>query len=123
MRIKEILKENATDVVARFYKEAGEDYERFYNPEDVKYKNKTEQFYKEYFEDWFNKGQVPVFTKPVTKPQPEYTVKPKPGNLQSPGYRGLQYALAKSGLPYDHRVQRPNSGPAAILASQAYDGP
>jgi len=110
MRIKDILLESPTDVVARFYKEAGKDADQFFNPEDVKYKNKNHEYYDEHFKDWFTEEIVPVFTKPTTTPQPEYTNRPKEGKLQSPGYRGKQYALARADLPYDHNVQdyRPN---------------
>lgn len=122
MKLKEILNESATDVVARFYKEAGRDLDKFYNPENVKYKDKTQEYYDKYFEEWFAEDVVSVFTKPVDKPQPEYTVKPKEGKLQSPGYRGLQYALAKAGLPYNHNVQRYEPNPARMLAAQTMDG-
>lgn len=122
MKLKEILNESATDIVARFYKEAGESYDKFYNPEDVKYKDQTKEYYDEYFKEWFAEGAVPVFEKPVDKPQPEYTVQPKQGKLQSPGYRGLQYALAKAGLPYNHNVQRYEADPNKIIAQQTMDG-
>jgi hypothetical protein len=122
MKIKEFLGESATDVVARFYKEAGAEYDKFYNPEDVKYKEKNKQYYDEHFKEWFTEEIVPVFTKPITKPQPEYTNHPKEGKLQSPGYRGLQFALAAAGLPYNHKVQRYEANPARMLASHTMDG-
>ena len=121
MKLRDILKESSTDLVARFYKEAGEKFDKFYNPEDAKYKNLTKEYYDEYFESWFKDGKVPVFEKPINKSQPEYTVKPKEGKLQSPGYRGLQYALAKAGLPYNHNVQRYEADPARIISEQAMD--
>lgn len=123
MKLKDILNESATDIVARFYKEAGKDYDKFYNPEDVKYKDHTkEEYYDKYFESWFKDGVVPVFEKPVDKPQPEYTIQPKQGKLQSPGYRGLQYALAAAGLPYNHDVQYYQPDPNKIIAQQTMDG-
>jgi len=122
MKIKDILLESPTDVVARFYKEAGADYEKFYNPEVVKYKEKNSKHYDEYFKKWFNEDIVPVFIRPVDKAQPVYTNKPKESKLQSPGYRGLQYALASAGLPYSHDVQRYSPDPARALASQTMDG-
>jgi len=122
MKMKEFLGESATDVVARFYKEAGKEYDKFYNPEDVKYKEKNSEYYEEHFKQWFNEEVVPVFTKPVTKPQPEYTNRPKEGKLQSPGYRGLQYALAAAGLPYNHNVQAYKADPQRIFATQTMDG-
>lgn len=122
MKLREILNENATDVVARFYKEAGRKFDQFYNPEDVKYKDQTEEYYNKHFKEWFSEGIVPVFEKPVDKAQPEYTIQPKEGKLQSPGYRGLQYALAKAGLPYNHNVQRYEPNISQMLASQTMDG-
>jgi hypothetical protein len=122
MKIKDILRESSTDVVARFYKEASQSYDKFYNPEDVKYKEKNAKYYDDHFKQWFNEEVVPVFTKPVDKPQPEYNVLPKDGKLQSPGYRGLQYALAAAGLPYNHKVQRYEPNPSRMIASQTMDG-
>jgi len=106
MRIKDILNESVTDVVARFYIEASQDYDRHYNPEDVKYKKKNHKYYDDHFGQWFKEEIVPVFEKPQTKAQPPFTPIPKPGKIQSPGYRGLQYAMAAAGRPYDHKVQR-----------------
>lgn len=122
MKIKDILKENVTDVVARFYKEASAESDKFYNPENAKYKEKNAKHYEEHFDSWFNEGVVPVFTKPITKPQPEFDNDPKPGKLQSPGYRGLQFALAAAGLPYNHNVQEYRTDPSRIIASQTMDG-
>lgn len=122
MVIKDILNESSTDVVARFYREASESSEKFYNPEDVKYKEQNKEYYDKHFKEWFNEEVVPVFTKPVDRPQPEYTNSPKSGKLQSPGYRGLQYALAAAGLPYNHKVQRYEPNAARMVASQTMDG-
>ena len=41
MKFKDILNESTTDVVARFYIEASREYDKFYNPEDIKYKEKN----------------------------------------------------------------------------------
>jgi hypothetical protein len=122
MNIKDILNESATDMVARFYKEASQESDRFYNSEDVKYKEKNDKYYDEHFKEWFKEGIVPIFTKPVDKPQPEYTNHPKSGKLQSPGYRGLQYALAAAGLPYNHDVQNYKQDPYRLFASETMDG-
>jgi hypothetical protein len=122
MKIKDILNESSTDVVARFYKEAGQGFEQFYNPEVVKYQKKNDEYYEKYFKGWYNEEQVPVFTKPVDKPQKEYRTVPQGTTLQSPGYRGLQYALAAAGLPYNHNVQRYRTDPARAVASQTMDG-
>jgi hypothetical protein len=118
MKIKDILNEGVTDIVARFYKEASADSDRFYNLEDVQYKEKNAKYYDEHFKEWFNEDIVPVFTKPVHTPQPEYRPKPVGSALQSPGYRGLQYALAAAGLPYNHGVQKYNPAAPAIVSSE-----
>lgn len=121
MNFKQLLNESPTDIVARFYKEASKDYDRYYNPEDVKYKDKNSEYYAKHFESWFNEGITPVFTKPLDKAQPEYNVAPKDGKLQSPGYRGLQYALAAAGLPYNRNVQQYKVNPQKLLAPQTMD--
>lgn len=122
MRIKDILLESPTDVVARYYIEASKENDNFYNPEDAKYKRDNKKYYDKYFKGWFNEEIVPVFKKPTTKPQPEFTNKPAPGKLQSPGYRGREYAKAAAGLPYDHKVQPYAPTLARTLASQTMDG-
>lgn len=122
MKIKDVLYESASDVIARFYKEASKASEQNYNPEDVKYKDKNAKYYDEYFKGWYEDEAVPVFTKPTTRAQPEYNVIPRTGELQSPGFRGLQYALAAAGLPYNHKVQKYEDNAARAIASQALGG-
>jgi hypothetical protein len=121
MKIKDILNESATDVVARFYKEASAESEKFYNPENVKYKNMNKEHYEKNFESWFSEGIIPVFAYSGDKPQPPFTNRPKEGKQQSPGYRGLQYALAASDLPYSHKVQQYKDDPQRLLTSQTMD--
>ncbi len=121
MKFKDILNEGVTDIVARFYKEAGRDFDKYYNKEDVEYKDKTKEYYDEHFKQWFNEEITPVFTKPTDKVQPEYTNKPKQGKLQSPGYRGQQYAKARADIPYDHNVQRYNPNGQALQPSAEMD--
>ena len=118
MKIRDILMEGPADCVARFYKEASADAKKFYNPEDEKYRKKNREYYTEHFLEWYKNETVPIFTKPTTKPQPEYTNHPKQGKIQSAGYRGQQYALAAAGLPYDHNVQRYEPNLANIVATQ-----
>ena len=122
MKIKDVLNEGVTDIVARFYKEAGRDFDKFYNREDVEYKDKTREYYNEFFEDWYSDDIVPVFLKPVAKPQKEYTNKPKEGVLQSPGYRGQQYAKQRADMPYDKNVQGYIPNASDMLPSHTMDG-
>jgi len=121
MKLKDILLESPTDVVARFYIEASAASDKFYNPEDFKYKEKTSAYYKEHFDSWFKEGKVPVFEKPTDLVQPEYTNEPKQGKLQSPGFRGLQYALAAAGLPYNHNLQAYEPNAAGIMSRPEMD--
>jgi len=117
MKLQDILLESPTDTVARFYKEAGKDMDRYYNLEDVQYKEKNAGYYEEHFKKWFTEGIAPVFTKPVTAPQAPYNTKPEGTKLQSPGYRGLQYALHAAGLPYNKNVQLYDpTAPSAITS-------
>lgn len=118
MKLLDILNESPTDVVARFYKDASKDCDEFYNPDDVKYKKKNAAYYDEHFKEWFNEDIVPVFTKPVGEPQKPFTNIPQGTKLQSPGFRGLQYALAHAGLPYNHRVQKYQPASPAIMSSE-----
>lgn len=119
MKFRDIINESATDVVARFYKEASEKSEAQYNPENSKYKDLNKKYYDEYFKEWASNETVPVFTKPVNKAQPVYNTKPEQGKQQSPGYRGLQYSKAAAGLPYDRKVQKYELNPARMLSAQA----
>jgi hypothetical protein len=118
MKIKDILKESPTDVVARFYKEASADSDRFYNVEDVRYKEKNSKYYEDHFKQWFNEDIVPVFTKPVDVPQKPYTIAPGESKIQSPGYRGLQNALASAGLPYNHNVQKYSPAAPTVMSAE-----
>jgi len=118
MKIKDVLlNEGVTDIVARFYKEASADSDRYFNLEDVKYKEKNSKYYDEHFKQWFEEGVAPIFTKPVDTPQPKYNSKPEGSHLQSPGYRGLQYALAAAGLPYNHNVQKYQPNAPALMTT------
>lgn len=118
MNIKDLLNESTTDIVARFYKEASKDYEEMYNPDVVKYKKKNAAYYEEHFKDWFKDDVVSVFDKPTAKPAKPFTTIPQGSKLQSPGYRGLQYALAHAELPYNHNVQKYQPASPAIMSSE-----
>lgn len=118
MKIKDLLNESATDIVARFYKDASKDYDEFYNPDDVKYKKKNAEYYTEHFKGWFKEDIVPVFNKPIDKPQKPFNTTPEGSKLQSPGYRGKQYALARANLPYNHNVQKYQPASPAIMTSE-----
>lgn len=114
MKIKDILlTEDTTCSVARFYKDASPDLDRFYNLENAKYRSKNKEHY-DHFKKWYSDDVVPVFTKPIDEPQIPYNNKPTGSKQQSPGYRGLQHALQAAGLPYTNvQAYRPNI-PVAI---------
>lgn len=122
MKIKEILKESPTDLVARFYKEASSDFDKTHNSDNAKYKELNSEYYKENFGEWYEHETVPVFTAPVSKSHPVYNNKPKQGKQQSPGYRGLQFALAAAGLPYNKNVKFYDPNTIAISSSFADGG-
>ena len=122
MKLKELIFESPVDTVARFYKEASKASERQYNPEAVKYKEQNSKYYDQHFKKWFNEDIVPVFTKPLDSIQPVYNNVPQGSKLQSAGFRGLQYALASAGLPYNHNVQEYKPDPNRMFASQTMDG-
>ena len=50
MKIKDIINEDATSVVARFYKEASKNFDKKYNHEVADYKLKNKKYYEETYE-------------------------------------------------------------------------
>lgn len=116
MKIKDLLTESSTDLVARFYKQASKEMDEQFNSEAVLIADKNKEYYKEFFNSWFTEGITPVFKTPTTKPQPAYRPDPQDGQRQSPGYRGQQYAKRAAGMPYNHNVQGydPTQAPAGI---------
>lgn len=121
MKLTELLLESPTDLVARFYKEADADYDRYYNTDNADYKDKNQEFSKKQFKSWYDSGQTPVFSQPVETEQPAYNVTPASGKRQSPGYRGQQYAKARAGIPYDKTVEPYRTNPGLNLLRQAQD--
>ena len=121
MKLKDLLNEDATVSVARFYIEANSKFDKKYNPDVSEYKSKNSKYYEEHFKQWFNEEVTPVFTKPIDKPHRVYDTAPEKSKLQSPGYRGLQYALQAAGLPYNHNVQKYEENPSRVIVSQAMD--
>lgn len=118
MKISELLTESATDVVARHYKEASERSEVYYNTDSVQYKHKNREYYKQYFEEWYEDETTPVFSVPTRPAQAKYDTTPTGKEQQSAGYRGLQYVKARAGLPYNRNVQAPIGNKSTALASQ-----
>lgn len=93
MKIKDILKEGVTDIVARFYKEAGDDFDSKFNPEHTRFKALEKEYYKTLFTD----GSTPIFSTPNKESGKKFTTTPSPKEIESAGFRGLQRALKKSG--------------------------
>ena len=122
MKIKDIITESSTDIVARFYKDPTIGSDRHFNPEAVRYKEKNVEYYEKYFGSWYDKEEPPVFEKPVATPQRPYNTTPTGSKVQSPGYRGLQYALAAAGLPYNKNVQGYSPSLANATPSHTMDG-
>lgn len=105
MKIKEILTESPTDLVAHYHVQEESDIDAFMNAVAQQYAEQTEEYYKENFKSFFQHGIVPVFTE---SPEDEEKWSPKPikDSYQSPGYRGKQYVSARAGQPYDKNVQK-----------------
>lgn len=96
MKINEIIKENL-DLEVSHHGAANTQFDAYYNPEI--YTNNMKQ-QERYAKLGMVDGNTPVFTKipknPANKP---FTTKPTPDQMQSPGYRGKQMALARASLP------------------------
>lgn len=118
MKLRELLNESPTDVVARLYKEASEDYDRKFNTDAAAYKTKNSEYYQKHFENWKETGITPVFDKPIEKDPHPYTNQPDDTREKSPGYRGLHRALKASNLPYDADAGS-REDPTAIISRDA----
>ncbi len=118
MKIRELIYESPTDIVARLYKEADSDYDRKYNTDAAKYQAKNKDYYDKHFADWQKSGQTPVFTKPTESDPHPFTNQPKSDREQSPGYRGLHRARKAAALPHDANA-RYVMDPTAIIAKDA----
>lgn len=107
MKIKDILHESATDLVARFHStKPTKSIDRQYNPESREISDKNLQYYRKYFEE----NTTPVFTKETNFHDPDatpWTNKPSEDERQSPGYRGQQYVRSRAGMPTAKDVQTP----------------
>ena len=98
MKIKDILNESIEDM---------------YNPEAAKIADENREYYKEYFKNFFQFGDTPVFTEQTNFDDPnaeEWDTKPDRDKRQSAGYRGQQNALVKAGVPHDANVQKYEPG-------------
>jgi len=105
MKIKDILNESSTELVARFHKSSQEDIDQYFNSEAHGYAESTRDYYKQFFEQ----HPTPVFlnTSNLEEDQSveDWTNKPYDSEPQSAGYRGQQTALERAGLPRDKNVQ------------------
>lgn len=105
MKIKDIITESPTDLVAHYHTIEDSDIDAFMNSVAHQYSEQTEEYYKNNFKHFFKSGIVPVFTE---SPEDETKWSPEPAKdaYQSPGYRGKQYASSRANLPYDKNVQK-----------------
>jgi hypothetical protein len=116
MKIKEILNESPTDLVAHYHVQGTSDIDQFMNSVARQYSDQTKEYYKNNFKTFFQSGVAPVFTE---SPEDEYkwSTQPAKDSYQSAGYRGKQYAAARAKQPYDKNVQ--NQPIAAIGIEQS----
>lgn len=116
MKLADLLLENSTDLVAKYYIDATKSFDERYNTEAAINSHKNQEYYKEYFKEWYKNGTTPVFEKPGKPTQSSYDHNPKKGVIQSPGYRGKQNALKAAGLPYNKYTQDydPSQAPSGI---------
>lgn len=104
MKIKEIIKESSTDLIARFYKEGDKSLDQMMNVEANEIIAKNKSYYHKYFREFEEHGITPVFTNTDNNPseaQEDWDSYPKPNERQSAGYRGKQHALARAGLKHE----------------------
>jgi hypothetical protein len=103
MKIKEIINESSTDLVARFWKEGDLSIDEMLNTEANEIINKNKSYYQKYFKKCLEHGVTPVFTdvdNNPTKSNEKWNTYPSPDVRQTAGYRGKQHALARAGIPH-----------------------
>jgi len=110
MKINDILTESSTDLVALFYKEASPQQDARFNSVAANYAEQNKEYYRAFFKDFYKHGEIPVFTKDISKKQSRFTNVPQKGNMQSAGYRGLQMAKRAAGHSYNKDFQKCPSG-------------
>ena len=117
MKFSELINDSPAINAARFYKFPAACAN--YNSNTKRLSSHTQKFYKDNFGSWYEKGVVPVFTKPddVDTKAPKLSSIPGDGKVQSPGYRGLQKALALGGLPHAKVVKPKQDMSAELTAS------
>ncbi|BDR25776.1 hypothetical protein RVBP17_1810 [Pseudomonas phage sp. 30-3] len=98
MKIKEIILENKTHI--ELYGAANTDIDAFYNPE--LYTNNQKQIKRYAVLGMTGDGPTPVFkTIPKNPANKPFNNHPKNDDTQSPGFRGLQMAKERAGLPFE----------------------
>jgi len=117
MKIKDLINEDCTDLVAKYYVDASKSLDDKFNPEAA-YNSRRN---KEHYTDWNKTGLAPIITKPGKSHQPKYNHNPEGSEVQTPGYRGKQTALKRAGLPYDKHTQAPNLSGMVPVSSNTYD--
>lgn len=100
MRIKEIISESPSDLIARYHDMSRGDFVP--NPEAETFAEVNREYYQRFFKDFFDTDEVFVFDKnDGTEQYDPMTTIPKDGDRYSAGYRGKQLALKHSGQKYD----------------------
>lgn len=105
MKLYEIISESNSQTHL-YYPEAVSEFDEMHNSENFKYRVSNKKYYK----DRPKSAGTSVLSKPGKSEEPKYTNKPKNGGMQSPGYRGYNYVLARTGQRYDKHVGPVPSG-------------
>jgi hypothetical protein len=108
MKIKDILNESYTDLVARYHRGHTDEITDRLNPEASQYRDMVKEYYKDFFTQ---DGNTPVFSRStnfVDSTATAWTTKPEKHVKQSAGYRGQQYAKARANIPHDKNTQCPS---------------
>ena len=101
MKIKDIITEAPTDLVAHYHVQASSKIDQFMNSVARQYAKQTQEYYKNNFKN----NKTPVFTE-SPEDEHKWSVQPTEEAYQTPGYRGKQYASARANQPYDKNVQK-----------------
>lgn len=96
MKVSEIITEGSTALVARYHRDTSELIDQDFNPEANEYRKETQERYTE------------NFNGDICSEDEGWSSRPDANARQSAGYRGLQYAFSRSGIPYDKEVQKYN---------------
>lgn len=100
MKVKDIITESSTDLIARFYRNPDFDVDDLYNPEAKKISDQNKSYYNTYFKEFYNSGVTPVFEicdNHETNKSQKWNNKPTKEQIESAGSRGNKTAFKNAG--------------------------